>query len=158
MSNTSTSEQVLYNPELLECILLHLPERDLLVNAQRVSQLWNAIITTSPTLQRILYFQPFPSEDSIKCTVNPILLLLFFPWFRSFERDTPPDYIKRLDFRNLDWNSSNAKQEAYRRKDASWRRMLVVQPPVLNIYIARKYYIGGPTETFKGKVKILEGM
>src|SRR5580700_1018744 len=78
MSNTSTSEQVLYNPELLECILLHLPERDLLVNAQRVSQLWNAIITTSPTLQRILYFQPFPSEDSIKCTVNPILLLLFF--------------------------------------------------------------------------------
>lgn len=133
-SNSSASDQVLYSPELLECIMMYLPERDLLINAQRVNQLWHSVITTFCSLTQKLYFQPLPlTKDITESIANPILLELFPPWFRSFERDVPYTSIQRKDFRNLDWNSSKAKREAYRRKDASWRRMLVVQPPIIEI-------------------------
>lgn len=142
-SNSSASEQVIYIPELLENILLHLPERDLLVNAQRVSQLWHSIITTFRSLQQKLYFQPLPStEYTTESIPNPILQELFPPWFRSFERNVPRTFIGRDHFRNLDWNSSEAKREAYKRKDASWRRMLVAQPPVLEMTHTNRYHLG----------------
>jgi len=45
-------------PELLENIISHLPERDILCNAQRVSQHWKNIIDNSPTIQKKMYFAP----------------------------------------------------------------------------------------------------
>ncbi|KAJ7916298.1 hypothetical protein B0H13DRAFT_1998205, partial [Mycena leptocephala] len=82
-------------PELLELTLSHLPMRDLLVTAPRVSKTWQAT-TLCPTLQRALFFQPDPpgSERSIM----------------SMPCSKAPD--------------------AFKRPEASWRRMLVTQPPV----------------------------
>jgi hypothetical protein len=45
-------------PELLENIISHLPERDILCNAQRVSHHWKTIIDSSPTIQKKIMFQP----------------------------------------------------------------------------------------------------
>ena len=169
-TSTSISERVLYNSELLECIMIHLPERDVLVNAQQVCRLWHSLIATSPTLQQILGFQPSQStKTSQEGIVNPILASCFFPWFRSFEIDAPRNAIERLDFRNLDWNCSPRKREAYRRKDASWRRMLAVQPPVQYFSIIQRFHDGHrypPTrqgrrlmvESLKGKVIFQEGI
>lgn len=171
ISTSSASAQVLYNPELLENIMIYLPERDLLVNAQRVNRLWRSIITTFSTLQQKLYFLPIPpTKDNAEGIVNPILLELFPPWFKGFERNTSRASINRDDFRNLDWNSSIAKREAYRRKDASWRHMLVIQPPISRLsgtlnYGSRCHYskadIVGTVildSIHKGKGRTPEGM
>lgn len=45
-------------PELLENIISHLPERDILCNAQRVSHHWKTIIDNSPTIQKKISFAP----------------------------------------------------------------------------------------------------
>jgi hypothetical protein len=45
-------------PELLENIISHLPERDILLNAQRASRHWKTIIDSSPTIQKKIWLQP----------------------------------------------------------------------------------------------------
>ena len=45
-------------PELLENIISHLPERDILCRAQRVSRNWKNIIDSSPGIQRKIWLQP----------------------------------------------------------------------------------------------------
>lgn len=50
--------RVLATPELLECVLLHLDMRTLLVSAQRACRVWHELIATSPALQEALFFKP----------------------------------------------------------------------------------------------------
>lgn len=45
-------------PKLLENIIVHLPERDILTNGQRVSRNWKTIIDSSPAIQKKIMFQP----------------------------------------------------------------------------------------------------
>lgn len=45
-------------PELLENIISHIPDRDILCNAQRVSRHWRTIIHSSPTIQKKIWLQP----------------------------------------------------------------------------------------------------
>lgn len=45
-------------PKLLENIIVHLPERDILTNGQRVSLNWKTIIDSSPAIQKKIMFQP----------------------------------------------------------------------------------------------------
>jgi hypothetical protein len=55
-------------PELLENIISHLPERDILCHAQRVSRHWKIIIDSSPTIQKKTWLQPVEqSAISPKC-------------------------------------------------------------------------------------------
>ena len=49
------SDQIFAVPELLENILLSLPERDLLL-VQRVNQVFRNVIKTSPGIQRKLFY------------------------------------------------------------------------------------------------------
>ncbi|KAK4954672.1 hypothetical protein LTR10_008105 [Elasticomyces elasticus] len=49
-------------PELLEIILFYLPTKDLLF-AQKVSKHWLTTITTSPSLQKALFFLPGTKND-----------------------------------------------------------------------------------------------
>jgi hypothetical protein len=56
-------------PELLENIISHLPERDILCNAQRVSRHWEAIIDSSPTIQKKIWLQPLE-----QAAVSPIAM------------------------------------------------------------------------------------
>lgn len=57
-------------PELLESIIYHLPERNILTIAQRVSRGWSSLIDSSPTIQKKIWQQTYgnaisPSEISI---------------------------------------------------------------------------------------------
>lgn len=55
----TAAQQVLHLPELLECVLLHLSQKDLLLS-QRVCVSFHETVQTSPKLQRALFFQPDP--------------------------------------------------------------------------------------------------
>ncbi|KAJ7022846.1 hypothetical protein C8F04DRAFT_1136561 [Mycena alexandri] len=127
---STARDAVVSSPELVELILTCLPMRDLLVAAPRVSKMWNAI-TLTRTLQRILFFRPDPSDR--RPLRNPLLMELFPPFFApggSHSRSSWPGGAKSIA--KMPW--ANAP-EAFRRPDASWRRMLVVQPPAPTLIV-----------------------
>ncbi|RAL08536.1 F-box protein [Aspergillus homomorphus CBS 101889] len=125
MNTSDPVEQVLVTPELLELILAQLDIRTLLTSAQRVSRSWHALIQDSHPLQEALYFRPIKPECSTadQRTTNPLLAQAFSPIF------TTPPFGVALTLNTLDLMTHPAKQRAYLRPDASWRRMLVTQPP-----------------------------
>ncbi|KAJ6508651.1 hypothetical protein C8R45DRAFT_448958 [Mycena sanguinolenta] len=125
------SAGVLSTPELLEQILVQLPLRDLLVAAPLVSKTWRAV-TLSPTLQRALFFEPDPLASPSKRVQNP-LLVETFPPFAFCEGELWPGSLDAIEA--MPWSRA---PDAFKRKEASWRRMLVSQPPVQTIIIAQQ--------------------
>lgn len=118
-------------PELFELVLLHLTQRELL-HAQRVNKYWADLITQSPALQQKLFFQPIlPAEASCRKPETNPLAEEFFPFL--FGPRHVPD---RRDFWSCDrvvqsmghWSGDRHHRDAVLRPEASWRRMLPVQP------------------------------
>jgi hypothetical protein len=137
MSTTTTPLQTVLNtPELLTQILLCLPLRSLL-HAQRISHHWRDLILHSPSLQSALYFRPLPSACCPSLPVhNPLLASTFAPWFIDLRLLDPSGvwpFCKA--FPQLPWTQA---PEAFRRADASWRDMLVVQPPARTLVVERR--------------------
>ncbi|KAK7013249.1 putative f-box domain protein [Favolaschia claudopus] len=127
MSNSTTQNTVISSPELLELILSHLPMRDLLCIAPLVSKAWQAT-TTTPYLQRILFFKPDPSADPSTLIQNPLLAEIFSPFFTPLENPYACHWPGRTaSIWEMPWLKN---LDAFRRAGASWRRMLVTQPPV----------------------------
>ena len=70
-TNNAATLRTLHLPELLEQILLHLPQRDLLL-AQRTCTAFHQTITASPKLQRALFLAPDPHLPASPITyLNP---------------------------------------------------------------------------------------
>ncbi|KAF7366381.1 putative f-box domain protein [Mycena sanguinolenta] len=137
MSPTRARDATTSTPELLELILAHLPMRDLLVTAPLVCKTWQALALT-PALQRVLFFEPVPLSSSAPMQ-NPLLAELFPPFFTAVAQDT---HWARLpgsarSIKSMPWSKSPA---AFKRAEASWRRMLVAQPPPLTMIVAEKCY------------------
>ncbi|KAJ4346748.1 uncharacterized protein N0V89_010680 [Didymosphaeria variabile] len=149
----------LTTPELLEYILAFLPPRDLLL-VQRVCKPWHDLITTSPTLQTLLYFRaPPPSSSpsltpfsSSEYTLNP-LLKSAFPFLFSPNKVQSAERAEDWDVEWGDlelpaavdpnvkpfiYSSFNRNPAAFRRKEASWRRMHISNPPVRTIVWRRE--------------------
>ncbi|KAJ7040507.1 hypothetical protein C8F04DRAFT_1032288 [Mycena alexandri] len=127
---SAAQDTVISSPELVELILAHLPMRDLLVTAPRVSKMWNAT-TLTPPLQRVLFFQPDPSDW--RPLRNPLLMELFPPFFApKGPRGRWPGDAESIA--KMPW--ANATQ-AFRHPDASWRRMLIVQPPAATLIVTQ---------------------
>ncbi|KAK7038325.1 putative f-box domain protein [Favolaschia claudopus] len=137
---STAQDSVLLTPELLELILCHLPIRHLLVTAPLVCKYWRDL-TLTPALQRALFFEPDNSTSpSIR---NPLLEELFPPFFATLEDSSAsnwfwPGSAKRI--MAMPW--SHAPQ-AFKRKEASWRRMLVVQPPARSIVVTEYRHARG---------------
>lgn len=136
--------------ELLELILLNLPMRELLLS-QRVCRRWKDVITGSQALQRALYFLPEPDVEchSPSFTGKPISSyfrpnrLLEDAFWNQF--DIPPvsdesciphqklrcycSATVRLRTFAAEWHESMKYEEA------SWRRMLITQPPVCSVSV-----------------------
>ncbi|KAJ7894178.1 hypothetical protein B0H14DRAFT_3426947 [Mycena olivaceomarginata] len=91
---------VICTPELLELILSGLPMRYLLVTAPLVSKTWQALTLTPP------YSAPSLPPRSLK--------LRRWSW---------PDAEA---IQSMPWAKA---PEVFKRREASWRRMLVIQPP-----------------------------
>lgn len=130
-------ERVLAIDELLELILSHLDMRTLLL-AQRVSRRFQSLIT-SPRLQAALFFRPTPqriqkgfadiTKRSCKYIYKNDLLAWAFPAFYQINVDD--HYAFEVStFCEFPWNKSEQSTSAFRRPEASWRKMLVCDPPI----------------------------
>ena len=114
MTEKPATQIVLHTPELLASILSHLLPHDLLLRVPLVNHKWNQIILTTPYLQQLLFFRP--SNDKGTPIVNP-LLKRYLPIFFQNER------CDAKEFESLFWIRD---VKAFKRREASWRRMLVV--------------------------------
>lgn len=145
-SPVSAANIVISTPELLETILLNLSMQDLLLHALLVSHSFHVLICSSPALQQHLFFLPKAPSRPSDYLPNPLLVQKFSPFFQNLQPSPrhhskaepvkPPRFhfinIQQLEGRSApEFNSSwTSNPLAFRRKEASWRRMLVLQPPV----------------------------
>ncbi|KAK3059936.1 hypothetical protein LTS18_009714 [Coniosporium uncinatum] len=138
--------KVIETPELLELILLHLDARTLL-HSQRTNRSFYELIKHSPYLQQALFFRPQSAANPKESTyrTNPLLRDAFPTWFKHSMSDSMISYhpihwnnpSESSIFEALPWNSNPEATSAFKRQEASWRRMLVTQPPVLAFDIQR---------------------
>ncbi|KAJ5088568.1 hypothetical protein N7456_012184 [Penicillium angulare] len=134
--------------EILENILLSLDIKSLITSGQRVCHRWHDLVVTSPALQKHLYLQPDWGKKTK--TPNPLLSEFFSPWFPSVvAADAKPNQASQelqtcshiqgifggnADFENLPLaRSKNNPYFMYEK--ASWRRMLIQQPPIAELVI-----------------------
>jgi hypothetical protein len=128
---SSACSTVLNTPELLEAILAQLPPKDLLL-AQRISHCFATAIKSSPCLQQALYFRAVPVKDAQAWTINSLLRHHFLPFF------TLPNDLQDIETVELmDWTKHDKKREAFLYKDASWRKMLVMQPSPKKLFVVQ---------------------
>lgn len=112
--------------EIAENILVYLPMKDLLL-AQRVSSGWRDLIKSSPVLQQQLFMRPIPQnlsddDNNPMREYNPLLIQHMPAWFRRSGKSTP------RSIHNVPW-AKDASRLAFLRREASWRNMLLAQPP-----------------------------
>jgi hypothetical protein len=151
----SKAREVFEIPELFSAILIHLPTLDLFLCAPLVSRSWNNSIASSPSLQSSLFFHPRQYNAGRKQEINPLLQAAFPPWFHN----RPIDYnYPTLIFTSLDWSRSGAKLDAYSRKEASWRRMLPVQPPPKILEVVKLTYWEDEQFENRGELQFKDGI
>ena len=155
--------KIFVTPEILEQILLQMPPQTLLTAAQRTSKAWHDLITTSPKLQEALFFrpqQPLTLNNTTHRTLNPLLAPKIWPHlFRkrlSSQTTTTTNYYYSLPI------ASPLEEELYLRPGASWRRMLVQQPPTscISVFVMNRLWIScdedvSPVKVFKSEVEFL---
>lgn len=130
-----TAHLVLFTWELLELILLHLDMRTLLLS-QRVSSIWRDVIKNSRPLRQALFFEPVEPTDvpSSARTRNPLIDQIFWPRFVN------PLYTYS-SFRKF-FKYASISKDSFNRPCASWRRMLLQQPPSSVIGIVEMFRHG----------------
>lgn len=125
--------------ELLEKVLLHLAQSRILV-LQRVSRFWFNTISGSPKLQQKLFLQPLPPSKVAQRLpeFNPLVKDLF-PFLFS-QHPCPSTHIcQNMAYWWITrWTWNAARRQAILRPEASWRRMLPVQPaaPIEGVMVA----------------------
>ncbi|KAF7346460.1 putative MFS transporter [Mycena sanguinolenta] len=88
-----------------------------------------------PSLQRALFFEPDPLSSLSQLVRNPLLIETFSPFFAPWE-SISLRWPGSLDtFEAMPWSKA---PDAFKRKAASWRRMLVSQPPVQTLIITQQ--------------------
>lgn len=122
----ASSPQIFTIPEVLEVILFHLPEKDLLLD-QRVSTLWRDITKTRAHLQRKLGFIADPMNlsdppENMEVRCNPLAKVFMkgeCPHARNYHPYEPMDNSLFVDLKAL-------KMADY--PEASWKVMFLTQP------------------------------
>lgn len=143
---SSAVPRVFATPELLECILIYLPLESLL-QAQLTSRSFNALIRTSPTLSQLLFLHPNP--PSAAWHLNPLLRQHFPPFFFIGDFDLCTG-TTISSFRFMKWTHNASSRSAFLRKEASWRNMLVVQPPPAILLVSRgTYHVNPETGSYR---------
>ncbi|KNG81062.1 hypothetical protein ANOM_010964 [Aspergillus nomiae NRRL 13137] len=129
--------RIFYIPEILERILLDCDICTLLTSVQRVCHYWHDLILSSGPLQEALFFKPAkrPSTDRIS---NPLLRDKLWPQFFRKRFQLPDEFfLDEITYTFSDIDPID--EEVYLRKNASWRRMLIQQPPTPYIGIIEAY-------------------
>ncbi|VUC31819.1 unnamed protein product [Clonostachys rosea] len=151
---TEKAREVFSIPELLDMILLMVDDMPTLIaSVPLVCRLWKEHIEDSPKLQRVLFFAPdlktSLSDGNAKAQsfhLNPLLakhfgLLVQAP--ASFGTKSVPQKIgitqlekMNISIAKVDDQNTHAR---FAHKDASWRRMLITQPPARKIGFVRPH-------------------
>jgi hypothetical protein len=124
----SAIDRVLNTLELLDMILTRVDMRTLLTSAQRVCRNWMNLINKSPSIQKALFFTPIADSEwgMNEKTLNPLLTETFASIFPAEDRSV---YYK-FNFSGLALTKDAPTMDRFVRKNASWRKMLVQQPPI----------------------------
>ncbi|KNG82004.1 hypothetical protein ANOM_009216 [Aspergillus nomiae NRRL 13137] len=120
--------------EILHPILINLDMRTLL-HAQRVCRLWHHITTKSRSLQKALFFLPVEerqatASDERRSQINPLFREILWPqlsWLATCGR--------KLKYSERKRQAKTRRIPILRSENASWRRMLIRQPPPITIGI-----------------------
>ncbi|KAE8419509.1 hypothetical protein BDV36DRAFT_294103 [Aspergillus pseudocaelatus] len=127
----SDASRIFFIPEILEDILLSLDMYTLLISA-RVCCTWNSLIKSSRKIQQALFYIPSdtvaPGQPRVK---NPLVVeKIWFEFIRTqlYSRPRVSGWLCG-GLRGIPYISSKKREEAYLRPEASWRRMLLQQPP-----------------------------
>ncbi|PYH81292.1 hypothetical protein BO82DRAFT_365185 [Aspergillus uvarum CBS 121591] len=108
-----TPHRIFCIPELVEQILLHMDMQTLLISS-RVCYLWHDLISKSRAMQTTLFFQPAENTpQGERRTANPLIIQKIWP-----------EFLSSLD---------TCHRKYYERPEASWRRMLLHQPPTAKL-------------------------
>lgn len=129
-------ERVLNTSELLELILGAVEPQTLLISATRVCRYWNALIRDSLSLQRALFNSPERPSICSQPRANPLLS----PHIKRLSL-TQPDAV---DIYSLLDGKGNIRDESDRflRTEATWRPMLVQQPPATKLGVWKIEFSG----------------
>ncbi|GKZ60346.1 hypothetical protein AnigIFM49718_006688 [Aspergillus niger] len=138
--------QIFLIPEVLEPVLLNLDTTTLLLS-QRVCHLWNSLIKTSPSLQTALFFRPRKESSTStpalkpKRTVNPLMNKLLKHFISNHGSSFHRDFSSYLSRFGPHKSSSPSTSELERRHpylcpEASWREMLLHQPPAPTLAVS----------------------
>jgi hypothetical protein len=143
---------VLKTPELLEMILVHLDMREIF-SFQRVCHHWQDIIMhDSLLLRRKLFLAPAFTDSPNYPTDNPFLKQRF-PKFSTYllqgNVKWRPKWVKALDESDL----LRLGEEFFECETASWRRMLLTQPPIKEVVV----YVSPGVEA-PGEKKVARGI
>ncbi|GIJ83163.1 hypothetical protein Asppvi_001682 [Aspergillus pseudoviridinutans] len=128
----SSTHAVFEIPEIREMILLKVDMRTLLC-MQRTCRSWLRTIKESLAIQKALFFTPIENTPDQEKAQNLLLAEAFPPLFQVINPLIPEDafgYVYDNTFTTFDMLKDPSIGAAYLRPEASWRRMLVQQPPV----------------------------
>lgn len=139
------SAKVFSLPELLGKILPFV-EQSTLLHLQRVNRMFRDFISNSNECQRALFFLSTDGSgsDGVEVRMNELLKAKFQPWWKDGVEDRDPwrlgaswwdrhgIHLENLSALEL---TKPGRNDAYLRPEASWRKMLVSQPPVKHIGI-----------------------
>ncbi|GIC94586.1 F-box protein [Aspergillus udagawae] len=117
-------------PEILEMILLKLDMRTLLLS-QRTCRSWFTTIKYSTAMQKAMFFTPIEKIPNQEPLQNSMLREAFSALFDSTDPIDPDDEYDygQSALSTFDMIKKPQKLAAYLRPEASWRLMLVLQPP-----------------------------
>ncbi|KAI1385520.1 uncharacterized protein F4822DRAFT_445470 [Hypoxylon trugodes] len=150
LTMASARERVLGITELHELVLRNLPPSDLLLNVPRVSKGWKNIIDTSPRIQQMLFLRgvlrsiPTHAPPSTDRYVKNTIVARAFTFFREansvvanrhyYTHPNDPA-ANEAEKRPLLFSANDDEfRRRWSTKRASWRKMLVSQPPITKIH------------------------
>jgi hypothetical protein len=136
---SSAQDRVFSITELLEQILLHLDNQQLLL-LQRVCRHWSSLIAGSPEISQKLYLRaigaPRPFSPEIT-TWNPMLSK-----FCTFPKRYRYSHFLETFVAHYEWKAIEAHRENYKRwhddserGKPSWVGMLLTQPPITKVIV-----------------------
>ncbi|KAK8173436.1 hypothetical protein IWX90DRAFT_381011, partial [Phyllosticta citrichinensis] len=146
---------VLGNPDFLERILLSCPVSTIL-HSQQVSRVWKIIVASSGPLQQALFLRTEPRQTnsigSTRWKSNPLLEAAFPAWFVEIRHRHHMPGIEAFD--EMDW--TDERRQAFTRAEASWRKMLPIQPAVSVLEI-KNFSHGKTMDGLSNDVAYLDG-
>lgn len=160
MTSPSSAQHVAEVPELLMLMLSALSPAALL-QAQRVPRYWRNLITSTARLQQHLHLVSTRSEDAVATSpsYSPALRAAFPVFFDpAIGSDGPNDpfesgedglsHVYTEHWLSMPWTMSESTISAFTRADATWRKMLVRQPPPKKLIVHERELRKEASETW----------